>query len=188
MVPSHATTCRTVPSAYGKPRERVPGVSQPLPAAGCAPPTSPHPPGSSWSNLKRRNNTGSSRAPSRRAHHAPAIRQWWTGPGFVEAAPALPGGPQIRLPPASPHRYSNGIRKLIQFRHGGVATTPLNPGNIRLRSVAQLEGLRGDVDVEFNPEHSREPGQGGQRWLVITGLQPGNRRLVHAQQAGKPGL
>jgi hypothetical protein len=25
-------------------------------------------------------------------------------PGFVEAAPALPGDPRLRLPPASPHR------------------------------------------------------------------------------------
>ncbi len=31
----------------------------------------------------------------------------------------------------------------------------------RLRGVAQLEGVGGDVDVELQAEHSCEPGQGG---------------------------
>ena len=41
----------------------------------CAPRTSPHPPGSSWQIFKRRNDTGSSRIPSRLAHRARPVRQ-----------------------------------------------------------------------------------------------------------------
>ena len=41
---------------------------------GCAPLTSPNPPGWSWPTLKRRNNTGSSRIPSHLAHRARPIR------------------------------------------------------------------------------------------------------------------
>jgi len=71
---------------------------------GCAPPTSPNPPGL---ELAPRQEAYSSRFlaytfPSRlpRPPH-PAV------PGrhdFVEAAPALPTDPRLRLPPASPRR------------------------------------------------------------------------------------
>jgi hypothetical protein len=41
----------------------------------CAPLPSPYPPDLSWSHLKRRNDTGSSRIPSRLAHRARPVRQ-----------------------------------------------------------------------------------------------------------------
>jgi hypothetical protein len=50
--------------------------SPPVMKGGCAPHTSPHPPGWSWRLLKRRNNTGFSRIPSRLAHRARPIRQY----------------------------------------------------------------------------------------------------------------
>jgi hypothetical protein len=49
--------------------------SPPVMKGGCAPPTSPHPPGWSWHCLKRRNVAGFSRIPSRLAHRARPIRQ-----------------------------------------------------------------------------------------------------------------
>jgi hypothetical protein len=51
-----------------------PEVPRPVMRGGCAPLTSPYPPGSSWRDLKRRNNTDFSRVPSRLAHHARPIR------------------------------------------------------------------------------------------------------------------
>ena len=43
---------------------------------GYAPRTSPYPPGLSWRDVKRRNDTGFSRIPSRLAHRARPIRQY----------------------------------------------------------------------------------------------------------------
>src|SRR5215472_2071871 len=43
---------------------------------GHAPQPSPYPPDLSWFHLKRRNDTGSSRMPSRPAHRARPIRQY----------------------------------------------------------------------------------------------------------------
>ena len=71
---------------------------------GYAPRTSPYPPGLSWRCFKRRNDTGFSRIPSRLAHRARPIRQYQDRRDFVEAAPALPGDPRIRLPPAPARR------------------------------------------------------------------------------------
>ena len=48
----------------------------------------------SWPTLKRRNNTGSSRIPSRLAHRARSIRQYWTDPTssrLLPPSPAIPG-------------------------------------------------------------------------------------------------
>jgi hypothetical protein len=80
------------------------------PDCRCAPPTSPHPPGSSWSNLKRPQHRFLAYAfPSRSpgpTHPAVLDR-----PDFVAAAPTLPTAPWIRLPPASPHRYDGRAAK-----------------------------------------------------------------------------
>src|SRR6185437_17048503 len=56
----------------------------------------------------RRNAAGSSRIPSRLAHRAPAHPAVLNRRDFVEAAPALPGDPRLRLPPASPRRCDGG--------------------------------------------------------------------------------
>src|SRR6185437_16899519 len=55
----------------------------------------------------RRNAAGSSRIPSRLAHRAPAHPAVLNRRDFVEAAPALPTDPWLRLPPASPRRYDD---------------------------------------------------------------------------------
>jgi hypothetical protein len=72
--------------------------------SGCAPPTSPYPPGSSWRCLKRRNSTGSSRIPSRLAHQARPIRQSWADPTLsrlLPPSPATPGSGCLQLHPAA---------------------------------------------------------------------------------------
>src|SRR5664279_2573012 len=52
--------------------------SPPRTAGGCAPRTSPYPPGWSWRCFKRRKDTGSLRIPSRLAHRARPFRQYRT--------------------------------------------------------------------------------------------------------------
>src|SRR5258707_1801344 len=51
---------------------------------------------------KGRNDTGSSRTPFRHARRCPPHLAVLRRPGFVRAAPALPGTTRIRLPSASP--------------------------------------------------------------------------------------
>src|SRR5258707_7859930 len=51
---------------------------------------------------KGRNDTGSSRPPFRHARRCPPHLAVLRRPGFVRAAPALPGTTRIRLPSASP--------------------------------------------------------------------------------------
>ena len=71
---------------------------------GCAPQTSPDPPGSSWRRVKRRNNTGFSRIPSRLAHHARPIRQSWTDvtlSRLLPPSPATPGSGFLQLQSAA---------------------------------------------------------------------------------------
>jgi hypothetical protein len=51
--------------------------------------------------IEGRNNAGSSRTPFRHARRTRPIWQCWTRPGFVRAAPALPGTTRIRLPSAT---------------------------------------------------------------------------------------
>jgi hypothetical protein len=78
--------------------------SPPEMRSGCAPPTSPHPPGWSWRCLKRRNNTGSSRIPPRLAHQARPIRQSWADPTLsrlLPPSPATPGSGCPQLHPAA---------------------------------------------------------------------------------------
>jgi hypothetical protein len=72
--------------------------------SGCAPPTSPYPPGLSWRDIKRRNEAGSSRAPSRLAHRARPIRQSRTGATLsrlLPPSPATPGSGCLQLHPAA---------------------------------------------------------------------------------------
>ena len=69
---------------------------------GCAPLTSPYPPGLSWRHLKRRNDTGSSRIPSRLAHRARPIRQCQadaTLSRLLPPSPAIPGSGCLQLRP-----------------------------------------------------------------------------------------
>jgi hypothetical protein len=78
--------------------------SPPVMKGECAPPTSPHPPGWSWRLLKRRNATGSSRIPSRLAHHARHIRQSRadvTLSRLLPPSPATPGSGCLQLHPAA---------------------------------------------------------------------------------------
>jgi hypothetical protein len=67
---------------------------------GCAPLTSPYPPGLSWRHIKRRSDTGSSRIPSRLAHRARPIRQYRADATLSRLLPPSPAIPRIRLPPA----------------------------------------------------------------------------------------
>lgn len=62
----------------------------------------PDPPGSSRCRFKRRKYAGSSRTPLHHARRTRTIWQCWIRPGFVRAAPTLPGTTRIRLPSASP--------------------------------------------------------------------------------------
>jgi hypothetical protein len=72
----------------------------------------PHPPGSSRCQDQGRNNAGSSRTPFRHARRTRPIWQYWIRPGFVGAAPTLPGTTRIRLPPASPPCYDKAEAKV----------------------------------------------------------------------------
>jgi len=68
--------------------------------SGYAPHSSPNPPGLSWYRLKRRNNTGFSRMPSRLAHRAQPIRQYWTAATssrLLPPSPATPGSGCLQL-------------------------------------------------------------------------------------------
>ena len=93
---------RGLPSQASKTRTGVPPARPARQGTGCAPHPSPHPPGSSWFCMKRRNSTGSSRIPSRLAHRARPVRQYQADTTLFRAAPALPADPRIRLPSASP--------------------------------------------------------------------------------------
>jgi hypothetical protein len=78
--------------------------SPPRTAGGCAPRTSPHPPGWSWRCFKRRNDTGSLRIPSRLAHRARPIRQYRTVPTLsrlLPPSPATPGNGCLQLHPTA---------------------------------------------------------------------------------------
>ena len=68
--------------------------SPPEPSRRSAPRTSPHPPDWSWRCLKRRNDTGSSRIPSRLAHRARPIRQCWADPTLSRLLPPPPATPR----------------------------------------------------------------------------------------------
>jgi hypothetical protein len=60
----------------------------------------PHPPDSSRYSVEGRYNTGSSRTPLGQRSPGPHHLAVLTHPGFVRAAPTLPGTSRIRLPPA----------------------------------------------------------------------------------------
>jgi len=80
--------------------------------SGCAPRTSPHPPDWSWRHIKRRNNTGSSRIPSRLAHRARPIRQYWTDSTLsrlLPPSPANPGSGCLQLSQAATTTWSWGL-------------------------------------------------------------------------------
>src|SRR6266536_1041563 len=89
-----------------RPRLLRPGLEFPTPPVqgGCAPRTSPNPPGWSWLALKRRNNTGSSRIPSRLAHRARPIRQYRDDATLSRLLPPSPptrGSGCLQLHPAA---------------------------------------------------------------------------------------
>jgi hypothetical protein len=90
--------------------------------SGCAPQTSPYPPGSSWRCLKRRNNTGSLRVPFRLAHQARPIRQCWTGPTLsrlLPPSPATPGSGCLQLHPTA--TTARPRRSLTSIRYGSAS-------------------------------------------------------------------
>jgi hypothetical protein len=104
--------------------------------SGCAPPTSPYPPGSSWRCLKRRNSTGSSRIPSRLAHQARPIRQSWADPTLsrlLPPSPATPGSGCLQLHPAA--TTARQRRSLTSIRYSS-ASWRTAPSNGRQRSPA----------------------------------------------------
>jgi len=83
---------RGLPAQTPNARSGVPHL--PNETGGCAPRTSPYPPGLSWRPLKRRNDTGSSRIPSHLAHRARPIRQCQVDPTssrLLSPFPAIPG-------------------------------------------------------------------------------------------------
>ena len=78
--------------------------SPPVMKGGCAPRTSPYPPGWSWRHVKRRNAAGSSRIPSRLAHRARPIRQYRAGATLsrlLPPSPATPGSGCLQLHPTA---------------------------------------------------------------------------------------
>src|SRR5712691_3092993 len=78
--------------------------SPPAMRGGYAPLTSPYPPDLSWRDVKRRNNTGFSRIPSRLAHRARPIRQYQadaTLSRLLPPSPATPGSGCLQLHPAA---------------------------------------------------------------------------------------
>ena len=87
------------------PRLCRPGQEFPaLVGDGYAPRTSPYPPDLSWRCFKRRNDTGSSRIPSRLAHRARPIRQYQadaTLSRLLPPSPAIPGSGCLQLQPAA---------------------------------------------------------------------------------------
>ena len=85
-----------------RPRPEVPRRANCL--GGYAPHPSPHLPDSSWCRMKRRNNTGFSRIPSRLAHRARPIRQYWTDATLSRLllpSPATPGSGYLQLHPTA---------------------------------------------------------------------------------------
>ena len=85
-----------------RPRPEVPRRANRL--GGYAPHPSPHLPDSSWCRMKRRNNTGFSRIPSRLAHRARPIRQYWTDATLsrlLPPSPATPGSGYLQLHPTA---------------------------------------------------------------------------------------
>jgi hypothetical protein len=120
--------------------------------SGCAPQTSPYPPGSSWRCLKRRNSTGSSRAPFRLAHQARPIRQCWTGPTLsrlLPPSPATPGSGCLQLHPtattARPRRSLTSIRygsASWRTARGNSAGCPRLPRQTHQRALGTKERRR----------------------------------------------
>src|SRR5260370_37422989 len=80
---------------------------------GYAPLTSPYPPDLSWRALKRRNDTGFSRIPSRLAHRARPIRQYQadaTWSRLLLPSPAIPGlGCNSSFPPLLRQQGDGGL-------------------------------------------------------------------------------
>jgi hypothetical protein len=102
---------RPSPRPAGPSTSDRPDSSPPAPAARLQPQTSryaplssPHPPGSSWPTMKRRDNTGSLRIPSRLAHQTRPIRQCWTVltlSRLLPPSPAFPGSGCRQLHPTA---------------------------------------------------------------------------------------
>jgi hypothetical protein len=93
---------RGLPSQTTKTRTGVPRPGHAW--GGYAPQTSPYPPDLSWRQFKRRNNTGSSRIPSRLAHRARPIRQYQadaTSSGLLPPSPPTRGSGCPQLHPAA---------------------------------------------------------------------------------------
>jgi len=115
FIPAASSRLRRSPSPR-PPRPDLthpPRSSPPVPPATSryAPPPSPHPPDSSWTNLKRPQHRFLSYAfPSRSP--GPAHLAVLNRPNFVAAAPTLPGISRTRLPPASPHRHDGEATKV----------------------------------------------------------------------------
>src|SRR5215212_9601580 len=96
-----------------------------------APLSSPYPPGSSWSTIKRRYNTGSLRIPSRLAHQTRPIRQCWTvltSSRLLPPSPAFPGSGCRQLHPtattARRRRSLTSIRNNSASRRTMCSSTP----------------------------------------------------------------
>jgi hypothetical protein len=94
----HGLPAQAFDTRPGVPRDHPPS------GRGCAPHTSPHPPGWSWRPMKRRNSTGSSRTPSRLAHRARPVRQSRadaTLSRLLPPSPATPGSGCLQLHPTA---------------------------------------------------------------------------------------
>ena len=100
---------------------RPPGSSRRRTAAVRTAP-GPYPPDLSRWAIMGPDHAGSSRTPPRLARRTRPIRQSWARPGFVRAAPALPGTTRIRLPSATAACCDKPQAKLSHLRSNNSAS------------------------------------------------------------------
>src|SRR3954447_14615545 len=90
-----------------------------------------NPPDYSWHPVKRRNNTGSLRIPSRLAYRTRPVRQYRADATLSRLLPPRPDDPRPRLPPASPRRYDSEETAVSHPRPGAPAPRGAQHGTIR---------------------------------------------------------
>ena len=141
---------------------------------GYAPRTSPYPPGLSWRCFKRRNDTGSSRIPSRLAHRARPIRQYQadtTSSRLLPPSPAIPGSGCLQLQPAAAtasrwtvshlHMVKQRLAAHTQEQHKSRARGKINTEVTRTKRHSPAHvGTRGIVGAfkAWNHPHQRKCG------------------------------
>ena len=89
-----------------------------------------NPPDYSWHPVKRRNNTGSLRIPSRLAHRTRPVRQYRADATLSRLLSPRTDDPRPRLPPASPRRYDSEETAVSHPRPGAPAPRGAQHGTI----------------------------------------------------------